>query len=276
MDPAIVDRLRCPVCDRALAAVPGALRCEVGHAFDVARQGYVNLVAGRAALPGDDARMVAARADVLAAGHYAPLAAAIADLAAEAPGDGLAVEVGAGTAYHLACVLERQPERRGLALDASRYAARRAARAHPRLGAVVADATRRWPVADGSAAILLDVFAPRNGAEFRRVLRPDGILVVVTPAPDHLVELRAVLGLLDVDPEKARRLSAALDPHFRRGVAARQAWPLRLGREDVGRAVAMGPSARHADPADLAGRLAALPDRITVTAAFQVEVCRPR
>ena len=133
---------------------------------------------------GDTAAMVQARADFLAAGHFAGLAAEVADTAAEAlaaaaadgAGAGCVVESGAGTGYYLARVLDALPGRVGIALDRSRYALRRAARAHERIGAVACDVWRRLPVTATAAALALDVFAPRNGAELRRILsgRPAG------------------------------------------------------------------------------------------------------
>ncbi len=76
---------------------------------------------------------------------------------------GCAADVGAGPGYYLAAVLGQLPGRAGLALDVSKFALRRAARAHPRIGAVAADAWRRLPVADGAAAVVVNVFAPRSG-----------------------------------------------------------------------------------------------------------------
>ena len=72
---AVLDLLRCPVCGGALEEGEGVLRCGEGHSFDIARQGYVNLVPG----PGDSAEMVEARDAFLAAGHFARLSAALAD-----------------------------------------------------------------------------------------------------------------------------------------------------------------------------------------------------
>jgi len=203
----VIPWLRCPLCGASLERSAAALRCASGHAFDIARQGYVSLLAGRLAPVGDTADMVQARAEFLAAGHYARLAEAVAraagdlDTGAENPAGGVA-DIGAGTGYYLASVLDRQPGRAGLALDASKFAARRAARAHPRIGAVVADVRARLPIADGAAAVALSVFAPRPAAELRRILHPAGRLLVVTPDPDHLGELAGPLGLLAVDPRK--------------------------------------------------------------------------
>ncbi|BDG01739.1 putative RNA methyltransferase [Anaeromyxobacter oryzae] len=276
MHPAVVASLRCPICRGPLATSGAALRCGSGHAFDVARQGYVSFLAGKGTgLLGDDARMVDARARFLGAGHYDPLSDALAALAAGA-GPGLVVEVGAGTGRHLARVLDALPAHAGLAVDLSKHASRRAARAHPRAGAIAADARSALPVADACASVVLDVFAPRNAAELRRILRPDGLLVVATPEPEHLGELRAPLGLLDVDPEKRRRVDDALAPLFERGASRALGWRMALGRADVVALASMGPSARHVDDATLAERAAALPDPALVTAAVTVVAWTPR
>nr|WP_245530021.1 methyltransferase domain-containing protein [Anaeromyxobacter dehalogenans] len=252
------------------------MRCPAGHAFDLARQGYVNLLRGRSPGTGDDADMVAAREAFLGAGHFAPLGAALARAAqAHAGPDGIVLEVGAGTGHHLRSVLEALPDRFGLALDLSRHAARRAARAHPRLGAVVADAWEPLPIADACAALVLDVFAPRNVAEFRRVLAPGGALLLVTPAPAHLAELRKPLGLLEVDPDKARRVSEALEGRFALAASESLEWTLSLPRTDVLAAARMGPSAHHTALDVLAARVAGLDEPVRVSAAVQVQVYRP-
>jgi len=270
-----VAHLRCPVCHETLAAVAvadgaaWALRCPRGHSFDIARQGYVDLSAGRSPHTGDTPQMVAARDAFLATGHYAFVSAALAEAAAGS--SGLAVDVGAGTGQHLAAVLDRDPGLVGLALDASKPALRRAARAHDRAGAVRADAWGRLPLADHDTAVLLDVFAPRNGPEFHRVLRPDGRLLVVTPEPDHLAELVDALGLLRVDPDKEDRLAASLDRQFvlERRQTLRSA--LRLDRDEVAAVVGMGPSAWHRAPAAID-----LPTPVEVTAAVRVDQYTPR
>lgn len=261
--------LRCPVCAGPLAAAPPAVRCPQGHSFDVARQGYLNLLAGRAP-GGDDAAMVAARVALLATGAYDFLSRALATHAAAVAGDGLVVDVGAGTGHYLAAVLDALPGARGLALDVSKAAARRAARAHARAAAVVCDAWRGLPVGDGRAELVLDVFAPRNGPEFHRVLRPGGALLVVTPRPEHLGELVSAFGLLTVDPDKQARLSRTLDRWFSLVNEHEYAEKLAVSPADALTMVAMGPSARHRDPAELTQVAATLPDTIPVTAAVRV------
>ena len=219
--------------------------------------------------------MVATRAELLAAGHLRPVTAAVVDAArSTADVSGLVVDVGAGTGHHLAAVLDALPAHHGLALDVSKAAARWAARAHPRIGSVVADVWRRLPLADGCADLVLDLFAPRNGDEFHRVLRPGGTLVVVTPGPDHLAELVGPLGLIRVDPEKAERLDRSVGRWFEPIAVHEHAYQLGLSRDETARFVAMGPSAWHTEPAELASRLAHWTEPVTVTVSVTLQVYR--
>ncbi|MGB2568181.1 putative RNA methyltransferase [Micromonospora citrea] len=283
--PQVLARLRCPVCAEPLAEAAtggaGSLRCPRRHSFDVARQGYVNLLTGRAPHVGDTAQMVAARADFLAAGHYDVVSAALAEAARPVAGRvagayPLVVDAGAGTGRHLAAVLAALPDAVGLALDVSKPALRRAARAHPRAAAALADTWQRLPLADASTAVLLDVFAPRNGAEFHRVLDPAGALLVVTPTGAHLAELVDALDLLRVDPAKADRVADSLAGHFTPERDETHAARLTLTGDEVATLVGMGPSAWHTDPQRLAARIAALPRPVEVTAEVRLTVWRPR
>jgi 23S rRNA (guanine745-N1)-methyltransferase len=263
-----LELLRCPVCASALTREGGAVRCEQGHSFDVARQGYLSLgLGGSAPREGDTSAMVAARERFLAGGHFEPLVEALGEeLAGAAP----LVDVGAGTGWYLARLLDRLPGALGLALDVSKPALRRAARAHPRAAAVGCDVWAALPLRDGVAGTVLNVFAPRNGPEIARVLRPGGAALVVTPGDRHLAELVEPLGLLRVDERKEERLAAALEPALR--VVGRRAvtWQLRLDGAAVRDLVAMGPSAFHLDPEALADRVAALPEPVEVTASVVI------
>ena len=263
--------LACPHCGGALARGGGSVTCPNGHTFDVARSGYLSLLPGDAQLgSADTAEMVAAREAFLGAGHFMPLAEALAAEAERALGDraerplagqaerprddaaepaalacGCVVDLGAGTGWYLARVLDRLPGRPGLALDLSKHALRRAARAHERIAAVACDAWQRLPVRDDVAALVLSAFAPRNGPEIARVLRPGGVLLVATPTQRHLAELVDRLGLLTVDERKSERLAAALDAHLDLERRREHEWSLDLAPDDVANAIAMGPSARH-------------------------------
>lgn len=270
---AAIEALACPVCGAALARRDGALGCGAGHSFDIARQGYVNLLPGDAR-PGtaDTAAMIEARAAFLAAGHFARVAQSVAAAATRlAQGvDGCVVDAGAGTGYYLAHVLDALPDRIGLALDISKHAARRAARAHERGSAVVCDTWGRLPLRDATAAVVLDIFSPRNAAEFERVLASGGGLVVVTPTEKHLSEIRAAMGLVSVDARKTQRVADAFAAGFEVQAEELVEYPMRLARDEAVELVAMGPSSRHATPEETRARASELADAVDVMVSVTV------
>src|SRR5215475_1570150 len=170
----VVEHLRCPVCGSALRTAGTALRCPAEHSFDIARQGYVDLSAGKVTHAGDTLEMISARQALLAAGHFRVLTEALVDTVGDHPPrlshrkrldlqsapnpPQLMVDIGAGTGHHLAALLAARPHDVGLAVDVSKPALRRAARAHPRIGAIRADVWRGLPVADAAAAAVVNVF----------------------------------------------------------------------------------------------------------------------
>ena len=125
-------------------------------------------------------------------------------------------------------------------------------------------------------SVVLNVFAPRNGPEFRRVLRDDGALIVVTPGQGHLAELIDDAGLLTVDERKDERLSTALGAYFSLAGQRDLSIGLRLTRAGAATLAGMGPSAWHTRPEETADRLARLAEPVSVTAAFRISLYRPR
>lgn len=266
----ILPLLSCPQCASAREPLQQfgerEIGCAAGHRFDPARQGYLPLLGGASRTDtGDSAAMVLARSDFLGRGHYEPIVRAVAEAAGGLLQDRAApvlCEVGAGTAHYLAGALPT--DGRGIALDSSRYASRRAAAADPRIAAVLADAWAPLPLQDASVDAALVVFAPRVVAEIRRVLRADGGCVVVTPNPEHLGEIRAPLGMLAVDGGKdaavRHQFSGLFDPAGSRPVR----YPMTLDRRDLRDLVSMGPAARHRTAQQIAAAAADLDDEVEV------------
>ncbi|MDJ0392336.1 methyltransferase domain-containing protein [Rhodococcus sp. G-MC3] len=263
----VIDLLSCPHCSSDLDLGDGAVLCDRGHTFDVARQGYVSLLPGGAGkIVGDSAEMIAARAEFLGGGHFDPIVHAVTD----AVGDRSSVlEVGAGTGHYLAAVV-RASGARGIGIDVSKAAARRVARAHPRIGSVVADVWHGLPVRSGSLGAVTCVFSPRNASELHRVLEPGGTLVVVTPTQRHQQELIGTLGLIGVDEDKARRLGDSLAGRFEQKSRTAVEFPMRLGHSGITSLVEMGPSARHSTDASRRESIAQLPESVEVTASVVV------
>jgi hypothetical protein len=146
--------LRCPQCAKggSLTMVGRTLRCGTGHSFDIARSGYVNLLpAGRN--QGDTAAMVAARDAFLSAGHFAGLAAALAEASAASRWEGCVADVGAGTGYYLAAVLDRLPGRgRYFELDAATEYRTTMPLDHRAVGSLVTMGPSSWHTEPGELA----------------------------------------------------------------------------------------------------------------------------
>lgn len=282
----IVDILADPNDGTALSGADDFSRLvsESGHSFDVAKQGYVTLAAGAGLKhKGDDMDMVNARETYLAMGHFAPFVEAVtgavqsaldsASLAESTPASLL--EVGAGTGYYLAHTLDSIAEARGVGLDISPHAAKHLAKCHPRVGAVVADVWERLPIRDESVDAISVVFAPRNPAEFQRVLVPGGQVIVLTPDAGHLDELREPLGILGVEDGKVERMYEQAEGFLEQAADPVDiSFPIELDKASVAAQVGMSPSARHISAGELAERMAALPPTLTVTARARLDRLR--
>lgn len=264
---AVLPQLRCPVCGAEVMALDAGVHCTSGHAFDVARQGYLAMLTGRGAPTADTAAMVIARDEVLSAGLLDPVTTAVVD--ATGSPDGLVLDLAGGTGHYLAAVLDASPPALGLCLDASAPALRRAARAHPRAAAVSADAWGLLPLASGVVDVALSVFGPRNAVELTRVLGPGGRVVVAAPTGDHLAELVGPLGLVRVDDRKAERQAATFADFTAAGTTDVR-YEVSLDHADVAAWVSMGPSANHLTAPELVERMTALPALVRTTVAVRV------
>lgn len=184
---------RCPHCGEPLLDATGGLVCARGHRFDRAREGYVHLLpAGRhrSRPAGDDEQMVRARRALFDRGHYRPLQDAVAALVSEARPEHV-LDAGCGEGSYLAAATAASGAT-GWGVDVSKPAIRLAARRHREHHYAVASSFV-LPFADDALDVATSVFSPRRFAELFRVLRSGGVVVVASPAPDHLAGLRAIV-----------------------------------------------------------------------------------
>lgn len=206
----------------------------------------MNLLAGKplGALVGDSAEMVAARRAFLDAGHYRTLADCLGQIVAETK-PRVVADFGCGEGYYLS-----ELARRAELSDAQLYGtdiSKPAVVAARRVVAgrfAVADTNRFIPLPNGSVDLGLCIFAPRNAAEFARVVRPGGQLVVVIPAPQHLASLRERFSLLGIEADKPAKIAAQLSNFASRGTQAVRV-PLRLDEPALRGLIMMTPNARH-------------------------------
>jgi 23S rRNA (guanine745-N1)-methyltransferase len=269
-----------------LDVAAGRLLCAHGHSFDIARQGYANLLSvqhKRSRAPGDSQAMVAARAAFLDSGVYAPVAERLVALAAAGlPTDRPAVvlDAGCGEGYYLAClqhVLAKEPgpAARLVGIDISKPAIIAAARRSRAITWLVAS-NARPPLLPGSVDLVICAFGFPSYRALHETLRPGGRLLLVDPGPDHLLELRQV-----IYPSVRRRAVAGLDEAQRLGFRLMHSETLsfrteRLDAEMLRHLLVMTP---HLYRASAEGRQAAAAIdslALTVDLVFRTLVCEPR
>jgi 23S rRNA (guanine745-N1)-methyltransferase len=202
-------------CRLPLTRSERVVSCANNHSFDVARSGYVNLLQPqdkKSKSPGDTAEAVAARRRFFAGGHVQELVDAIVRALPLREGEGL-LDAGCGEGHHLDAF------RRAYGVDAwgvdiSVPAIELAAKTYRECGWVVANADRFLPFPDGSFAAVTSITARMNAEEFRRVLAPGGMLLVVLPGADDLIELRAAVLGEGQERDRVDRTVETFTPHF--------------------------------------------------------------
>lgn len=188
----------CPVCGQGLTREALRYACPQGHSFDVAREGYVNLLPANrqhSKAPGDDKAMTSARTRFLEGGWYAPLREKLCGLVRQSlPDGGTLLDAGCGEGWYTAALSEAAAAEGGrtAGVDLSKPAVKKAARRCP--GSEIAVASvYRLPLADSSIHLLVDCFSPLAAEEFYRVLSTGGKFLYVVPGPRHLWELKEIL-----------------------------------------------------------------------------------
>jgi len=148
--------------------------------------------------PGDNRQMLGARRAFLEAGYYEPMAEAVAMMITSGISEDQAIrllDVGCGEGYYSRKISAfcRNSERIELhGVDIAKVAVSAAAKKLPVARYIVAS-SNRLPYVDHYFDVLLRVFAPSNEDELKRVLKPSGRLLIVTPGPRHLSQLRAFI-----------------------------------------------------------------------------------
>ncbi len=192
----------CPLCEQPLIQDAKSWHCENGHTFDVARQGYINLLTVQqkhSLNPGDTREMVLARREFLEAGFYTPIVDTLKRMVtAHCPQAQDILDVGCGEGYYLSH-LRHIPNRIGI--DISKEAVRCAAAKYKDSLWLTATASH-LPFASNSFDCLLSMFALTMEEEYRRVLKPGGLFVQVLAGKDHLLALKNIIYPTLVEKEK--------------------------------------------------------------------------
>ncbi|WP_100642657.1 23S rRNA (guanine(745)-N(1))-methyltransferase [Alteromonas facilis] len=192
---------QCPLCQSTLLHESSRWVCANHHSFDIAKEGYVNLLPAqhkKSKDPGDSKAMVMARQHFLNAQHYQPLATRIAEHIQTYHSDGMSTlfDIGCGEGYYLRHITQQLSdaniENQGWGIDISKPAIQKAAKQSPHLHFAVAS-TFHVPIASHSISAAFQVFAPSSAKEVHRILVNEGIWITVEPNQKHLFELKALI-----------------------------------------------------------------------------------
>lgn len=284
--------LLCPVCSQPLTTENRSLLCAQGHQFDMAKEGYVNLLMQgqgkkRPKFLGDTKQMFQARRAFLEKGHYQPLAdlvsrtvSTIVDAQAESHQTTASthrpsiLDAGCGEGYYLRQV-EQHLKEKGIAanligMDIAKDGPRMAARWLKEGRFFVADVNQPLLFPDGALDLIMNIFAPRNSTEFVRVLSPRGCLLVVIPMENHLAELRYHIDLLEIQDDKANQLTSQMSSvGLHLAETESLSFAMQLAPDDVRLLVEMTPNHRHMT-AETWKTIDSLPPSTEISASFQL------
>lgn len=247
MPPALekmMNLLMCPVCRQVLQLHDRTWRCASNHSYDVAKQGYVNLHVVQhkhSKNPGDTPVSVQARRAFLSAGHYAPLQQAVVQKIRALRIENL-LDIGCGEGYYTAAMQGEVLQCVGV--DIAKNAVQVAAKLNPAVTWVVGTGAT-LPVLDHCIDVCTSLFSPIPQQEILRVLKPQGYLLVVTPAPEHLLAMRQAL-FEEVKPHEPEKFITQLQDTFDLVDASVVETPLQLNQSDLIHLIAMTPYAYKA------------------------------
>ncbi len=195
----------CPACNNALVFANKSWACKQRHQFDMAKEGYVNLLLAQhknSKQPGDNKQMVNGRRAFLEQGYYTPLANRLAGLFSEylqnraTEGDKQFFDAGCGEGFYLKHISQLTNQQDAdihySGIDISKFAVQKAAKKYADFEFAVAS-TFNIPLPSEQQDVVLQIFAPSSDAEVLRVLKPQGIWITVNPAANHLAELKQLL-----------------------------------------------------------------------------------
>lgn len=233
----------CPLCHTPLVQAANSYRCTERHQFDVAKEGYLNLLPvqhKRSKQPGDNSEMIQARRAFLDAGHYQPLRDAISQVLGARSVETL-LDIGCGEGYYTGTFADIARETYGL--DVAKIAIRYAAKRYRNVRFCVAS-SQRLPFADNSMDAIIRIFAPCNATELARVVKPGGVVITATPGPRHLLQFKELIyQQAELHREALEEMS-----HFALTETRQPAWMMALTGEQATTLLQMTPFAWRARP----------------------------
>jgi len=222
--------LTCPLDQQLLTLQNRSLQCPSGHSFDIAKQGYVNLLPVQkknSKDPGDSKEMIQARQRFLQSGLYQPISDELNQLVKAhlpSPSNGSRISIvdaGCGEGYYLSRLatenqLIKADNIELIGVDISKWGAQAATKYQLPITWVVGT-NAQLPVAENSVDLIICMFGFYELEWFAKVLKPGGKVILAEAGPEHLIELREI-----IYPEVRRRDVPALKTADELGFTSRQ------------------------------------------------------
>ena len=262
----MMNLLMCPVCRENLNLMDKTWRCVNNHSYDVAKQGYVNLHVVQhkhSKNPGDTPDSVQARRAFLSKNFYQPLQKAVVEKIHDLRIENL-LDIGCGEGYYTNAMQGEVLQCVGV--DIAKNAVQVAAKLNKNITWVVGTGAT-LPVMDNSIDMCTSLFSPIPQQEILRVLKPEGYLLVVTPAKDHLLAMREAL-FEEVNPHEPSKFVDQLSEYFELVNEQIVDAPMALSQQDLQNLIAMTPYAYKAKPE----RRLALESQISLSLNAQFQI----
>lgn len=186
-----MSHLICPLCSFALTENAQGIACQNRHQFDRAKEGYFNLLPvhhKNSREPGDAKQQLAARRAFLMAGYFSPLADELHKIIS--PAIATLLDIGCGEGYFTRALSRHCINAEIYGIDIAKAGIRLAAKSGEPNSIYAVASSHLLPMADASMDVITRIYAPSKDEELSRVLKPDGLLIIVTPGEKHLLGLR--------------------------------------------------------------------------------------
>jgi 23S rRNA (guanine745-N1)-methyltransferase len=189
----------CPNCKSVLNKNEKTLQCLNGHSFDIAKEGYTNLLLPnqkKSLDPGDNKAMMNARESFLDIGHYDFLIEFIESSLFSFEDKTIdknrnLIDLGCGTGYYTRKILREQNINK-IGVDISKAGISKAAKLD-RSSKYIISSIFNLPIEDYSVDIVLNIFSPVSIPEVKRILKPGGYFIKVVPAENHMREIASLV-----------------------------------------------------------------------------------
>lgn len=190
----------CPICHSLLLQEKKTFVCINNHCFDIAKEGYVNLLPvqqKKSKQPGDNKIMIQCRQDFLNQHYYdvliEPCAKIIDKLITKRFDSCVLLDIGCGDGFFTRKIFQQLKQSTVCyGMDISKEAIKASAKKEKSIAWAVAS-YNNIPLQDNSIDIILKINAPLNYQKTRDKLSEDGVVISITPGEKHLNGLKSII-----------------------------------------------------------------------------------